>query len=425
MQQKMKEMNETSTNSVMPFFIMTLKVPKIFLKKLIGYQEKMLLQLKKDNEVNFVYDERLVTDVIYCLDDTSVFRIYGKGRDVVKVSSTLQAELDKLQIRTLAVTKEESKFIFDNIKEVKSQIDPCEIRVKRHVKDKAEIKHPFFFSLNQSRDVCLIGTSSEIERAEQRLYEFYAYRLDKPDLSRTSLCFLLPAHLSKEIYEIKQQLSKQVPDIFPQHFAPQRPRRHITVYLTGSWKSLILAKHVLAQITNERIRRIPSLCCQNFQEFQEFTFNQQLRSNFKILKRIVLEESWVFLKFWDTTSEDLRALAYEYDASAPQPPDTLTMPYRGGAGLSSDPLQTPFLKEAFIELQDKAHVSQSELLRYGQAFMVRYNKSMRYRHLHYLKALDNETALNALFVLSEENQNLPKICQRLSIDKTLFVYMAC
>jgi len=101
-------------------------------------------------------------------------------------------ELDKLAIRTLSVTKEESKFILDNIKEVKSQIDPCEIRVKRQIKEKSDIKHPFFFSPNLSRDVCLIGTQSEIEKAEQRLYEFYTYRLDSPDLTWTSLCCLLP-----------------------------------------------------------------------------------------------------------------------------------------------------------------------------------------------------------------------------------------
>lgn len=107
-----------------------------------------MLKLKHDHGVNFVYDTSLVTDQIYSLDDTFLFRVYGKGREVVKVSHFLQEELDKLSIKTLAVTKEESKFILDNIKEVKSQIDPCEVRVKRHVKDKPDIKHPFFFSPN-------------------------------------------------------------------------------------------------------------------------------------------------------------------------------------------------------------------------------------------------------------------------------------
>ena len=111
---------------------MTIKVPKIFLKKVIGYQEKTLLHLKRNHEVSFVYDEKLVTDYVYALDETSPLRVFGNGRDVIKVSSYLQGELEKLAIKTLSVTKEESKFILDNIKEVKSQIDPCEIRVKRH-----------------------------------------------------------------------------------------------------------------------------------------------------------------------------------------------------------------------------------------------------------------------------------------------------
>lgn len=35
-----------------------------------------------------------------------------------------------------------------------------------------------------------------------------------------------------------------------------------------------------------------------------------------------------------------------------------------------------------------------------------------------------ETALNALFVLQEESQNLPEICQGLNISKEEFVNMA-
>ena len=145
---------------------MTLKVPKVFLRKLIGYQEKVLLNLKRNHEVSFVYEEKLINDNVYALDDTTIFRIFGKGRDVAKVSTFLQIELDKITLRTISVTKEESKFILDNIKECKSQIDPCEIRVKRVTKEKGDIKHPFFYSPNLSRDVCLIGTDIELQRAE-------------------------------------------------------------------------------------------------------------------------------------------------------------------------------------------------------------------------------------------------------------------
>lgn len=90
--------------------------------------------------------------------------IFGRGSDVVVVSQILQIEIDKLVIRTLSFTKEVTKFIFDNIKEVKSHVDPCEIRVKRPVfKDKpTEIKHPFFFVPSSSQEICLLGTEEEV-----------------------------------------------------------------------------------------------------------------------------------------------------------------------------------------------------------------------------------------------------------------------
>lgn len=88
--------------------------------------------------------------------------------------------------------------------------------------------------------------------------------------------------------------------------------------MTGSWKNLIEAKNALSFITSDKIKRLVNLNCQNLDEFQEFTFCQQLRFNFKILKRIVLEQSWVFLKFWDTTSVDVRKIADETDESTSQ-----------------------------------------------------------------------------------------------------------
>jgi hypothetical protein len=51
-----------------------------------------------------------------------------------------------MSFRTISLNREVSKFILDNIKEIKSLIDPCEIRVKRsNFKDKpSDSKHPFF-----------------------------------------------------------------------------------------------------------------------------------------------------------------------------------------------------------------------------------------------------------------------------------------
>lgn len=65
------------------------------------------------------------------MNETDPVYIYGKGSDVVNVASILQTELARINFRTLTLNRETIKFILDNIKEVKSLVDPCEIRVRR------------------------------------------------------------------------------------------------------------------------------------------------------------------------------------------------------------------------------------------------------------------------------------------------------
>jgi hypothetical protein len=44
------------TPLTLPFLIMTLQVPKNFIKKLIGYQVRVLSELRKRYEVEFEYE---------------------------------------------------------------------------------------------------------------------------------------------------------------------------------------------------------------------------------------------------------------------------------------------------------------------------------------------------------------------------------
>lgn len=131
-------------------------------------------------------------------------------------------QLEQLQIKTLSFSKEESKFVLLHIKEIKVKVNPCEIRVRltnqnsngtltsfnsnsnkyQPSKDE-EIKHPIFCTVHYSRDVCLIGTEKEIKSAEQLLWDFFATKVDSPNLSKVSVCFLLPTYLRGDIYEIQ------------------------------------------------------------------------------------------------------------------------------------------------------------------------------------------------------------------------------
>ena len=84
-----------------------------------------------------------------------------------------------MEFRTLSVNREVAKFILENIKEIKSMIDPCEIRVKRqNFKDQkpADIRHPFYSVPCLSTEICLIGNKEETRSGEQKLLEFCEYR---------------------------------------------------------------------------------------------------------------------------------------------------------------------------------------------------------------------------------------------------------
>ena len=112
---------------------------------------------------------------------------------------------------TITVPKDETKFYLDNIKVVKTWCDPCEIRVKKYfppTKEKADIKHAFFYVPIATSDVCLIGTKQEILQSEKKLREFLQYRKDAPNGGRTLVCFLLPAVLKNDIRNIRDIVVK-------------------------------------------------------------------------------------------------------------------------------------------------------------------------------------------------------------------------
>ena len=252
---------------------MKLIVGKNLVKKVIGYQGRALTHYRKKYAVNFDFDESLINDLVYSIDETSPIYVFGRGRDVLRVCQQMRAELDSLHVKTLHVTKEEQNFIFLHIKEIKQLIDPCEIRVKRVFKEKSEINHPFYAVPNLSREVCLIGNDQELVRAETRLYEFYTMHIDAPDISKTSICFLLPMMMHGEKRGIKTELMRAYPDLQFLAIDPVYPRKHITIYLHGLWKMLMRAKETLIKIVNPSFSRLWQPSYKNFEEFQIFTLH--------------------------------------------------------------------------------------------------------------------------------------------------------
>ena len=83
-------------------------------------------------------------------------------------------------------------------------------------------------------------------------------------------------------------------------YDPTFPRKHITILLLGPWGIMIRAKQFLEEKSNELIAR--NQHGYSFQQFQQFTYHQQIRFSFKSLKRFVLEKDIKDLNHWDLCS---------------------------------------------------------------------------------------------------------------------------
>lgn len=54
-----------------PFEIIMIQVPKNFLRKIVGYQEKNLFTLRKHCKIDFDYNRDLLTDDVYQLNENT------------------------------------------------------------------------------------------------------------------------------------------------------------------------------------------------------------------------------------------------------------------------------------------------------------------------------------------------------------------
>ena len=77
--------------------------------------------------------------------------------------------------------------------------------------------------------------------------------------------------LHGEKRSIKTELCKVHPDVTFLAIDPIFPRKHITIYLQGPWKTLLVAKETLIKIVNPSFNRIWQPSYKSFDEFQLFT----------------------------------------------------------------------------------------------------------------------------------------------------------
>ena len=101
------------------------------------------------------------------------------------------------------------RLVMDHIKEVKVQVDPCQIRVKRMTRDWKDLRHPFFYLPNYLREIVLIGNTKEIDDAEKVLEKFFQVKRDLQKVNMQQISYLLPIQFKPFHNDIKQELLRR------------------------------------------------------------------------------------------------------------------------------------------------------------------------------------------------------------------------
>ena len=79
-------------------------------------------------------------------------------------------------MKTIFLSMNDCRIIMDHVKEVKVHVDPCEIRIKKVTREWKDLRHPFYYLPNYSREMVLIGSLKEIEDAEKLLERFLSVK---------------------------------------------------------------------------------------------------------------------------------------------------------------------------------------------------------------------------------------------------------
>jgi acyl-coenzyme A synthetase/AMP-(fatty) acid ligase len=80
-------------------------VPKNFIRKLVGYQEKSLqyFRMNPKYNVDFYFNEKLLVDDIFHMDEFTHLRIFGKKTDVIKVTQILMNRLESIKMKSILI----------------------------------------------------------------------------------------------------------------------------------------------------------------------------------------------------------------------------------------------------------------------------------------------------------------------------------
>jgi hypothetical protein len=217
----------------------TIWVPKILIKKVIGYQEKNINYYYKKFEVSMSYNINFINDESYPIHEETDIKIKGKKTFAELVASDINSKVSKLIVRTIHLAPADCKYLKEKICQLKCRIDPAELRICRTTKQQKQVNmnHPFFHIPAYYKEILIIGDRVEVDKAEQEIYKFL--REEKSNNQNIyTLSILIPFTIQPDEYNSYVDRIKEKYLIDLQTFDPVPPRKHPTAMLVGTWENI-------------------------------------------------------------------------------------------------------------------------------------------------------------------------------------------
>ena len=292
-------------------FNMKLQVPKIYLRKIIGHQYRNLDNYKSKYGVQIIYDTSLITDDIFPIQEYTTIEIKGKESNVKAVALDIKRYLCNLRVISIYLLEEDYFILRQKISNLKNNVDPADLRLRKlDLKNEREIKHPFYYISNNTKDIVIIGFENEIEKARIIIKSFL---LRQNNLALNySLNILFPIYFKSKLGDFMRENAEELEKnkIKIEAADPEYLRRHVSVNIRGNWSAITKAKtNLWKYLKKYAINAVPKK--HDINEFEQYAYNQEHKLISKSIRTYIIEQS-PQIKNWDYISDDVEYLQQKY-----------------------------------------------------------------------------------------------------------------
>ena len=276
------------------------KIPAIFLKRVVGEYQRTVHYLQSQFQVDLGYDKSFITDECYPLKIECNLSFKGVKENIIRAVEYIQEMIDSLEVRRIYMKSSEIKVIISNLMPIKQQIHPSEIRCCR---DNAlrDINHPFYTIYYKSKEVAFVGTPEELDKSVA-LVENEITREKKIKRNIFSINYLIPVCDKYQLVKIKDRIERDYDHTKLIIYDPLLPRKNVSLTLTSNYINFDKAYNDMKSEIDAL-----KLFSETFESYQKNAIYQMCKYFFKYLQNYFQTESTIFMKAWDTITMDFLA----------------------------------------------------------------------------------------------------------------------